>query len=118
MSEKEFHWFCRFLNWSTNVSLVLMLVVLTLMPFAFFMSDDKPWVGLIAFFGFILIFYNNKQDKVKFIAREEVSKGYHGTTGVMFSLWENAFAWFFYTLIEVAAVILSINIFAKTIWPN
>lgn len=118
MNEKDFFWFCRALNWSTIASVALMLTALALMPFAFFTSADRPWIGLLAFFGFVLIFFNNKQDKVRFISREEVSKGYHGTTGVMYSLWENTYAWFFYILIEVIAAILSISIFAKAIWPD
>jgi hypothetical protein len=118
MNEKEFYWFCNFLNWSTKVSLALMLVASVLMPFAFFVADDKPWLGIFGFIVFVFAFYNNRKDKVKFIAGEEVSKGYHGTTGVMFSLWVNIWCWFFYILIEMTMIAVSIGIFLKAIWPS
>lgn len=118
MNEKEFYWFCRCLNWTTKASLALMLVALALMPFAFFVADDKPWLGIFGFLVFVLAFHNNRKDKVKFIAGEEVSKGYHGTTGVKFPLWHNIISWLLYTSMELLMAGGTISIFAKAIWLN
>lgn len=118
MNDKEFHVFCRVLKFSTNVSLFLMLIVVVLMPFSFVVADNKPWVGLFAFLIFVLGFYNNHEDKKKFIAGERVSKGHHGITGVMFSLWQNIAFWFLYISMELLMAGMAISILAKAIWPN
>ena len=115
MTEKQFLIFCRVLNWSTNLSFTLMMFFLALMPFVFFIADDKPWVGVFAFIVFVGGVYNNYGDKKKFIAGEKVSKGHHGTTGVMFPLWQNIAFWFLYISMEFLMAGVAISVFAKAI---
>jgi hypothetical protein len=118
MTDKEFDWFCKVLKCSTNLSLMLLVVVVILLPFAFFMADEKPWTGLLGFFIFIGWFYLNFKGKSRLMVQERVSRGTWGVTGVMFPLWQNIIFWLLYISMELLMAGGTISIFAKAIWPN
>jgi hypothetical protein len=118
MSDKEFYWFCRLLRWTTNLSLALIVLILLLIPFAFFMAEEKLWTGFLGFFVFIGWFYMNFKDKTRLMRAERVYRGINGTTGVMFPLWQNVVFWFLYIFMELLMAGIAISVFSKAIWPG
>lgn len=118
MSNNEFYWFCRVLKWSTNFSLILVVLCLILLPFAFFMADEIPWTDFLVFVVFVGWFYMNFKDKSRFIVRDRVCRGTLGVTGVMFPLWQNIVFWFLYILMELTMAGVAISVFAKSILPS
>lgn len=118
MTDKEFDWFCKVLKWSTNLSLALIVLIILLIPFAFFVADEKPWPGLLGFVIFIGWFYLNIKGKSRLMAEERVSRGTWGVTGVMFPLWQNIIFWFLYISMELLMAGIAISIFAKAIWSS
>lgn len=118
MSDKEFHWFCRVLNWSTFFSLILMASILLLMLFVFFVLNEMSLVAFLGAAGFVFIFYINWSDKEKLMCGERVCRGTNGVTGVMFPLWQNIVFWFLYLFMELLMAGIAISIFAKAIWPR
>jgi hypothetical protein len=118
MTDKEFDWFCKVLKWSTNLSLTLIVLIILLIPFAFFMADEKPWSGLLGFVIFIFCFLMISKDKNKFIKGDKADLGIYGSGSIEYPLWQNVVFWFFYLLMEVAVAGGTIGIFVKAIWSS
>ena len=118
MSNNEFYWLCKVLKWSTKLLLMLMVLIVLLIPFAFIMADEKPWTGLWVFVIFIFCFVMISKDIKKFIAGDKADLGIYGSASVEYPLWQNILFWFFYLFMEIALASGIISAFAKAIWPS